>query len=337
MAYLIKTTSICALLALVACGKGKQSFPDAPNPCDVGTTAAELMPCIDKQILQDDIQTIAMERVPGSSHWQSVQDLCKARLESAGYEVRLHNYGTGVNVIGTLAGSNPDSGEVIVSAHYDHIANCPGASDNAAGMAMTLDIARVLAGREYEHTLVIACWDEEESGLIGSRAYAADLKAAGTSVSAMFSFDAIGYFSTEPDSQTLPAGFGAVFPELEAEVVANQNRGDFVALVADESSTALVASLLKHATSLGLSAKSVILPENLKLNSTTADLRRSDHASFWENDYPGVQLTDTANFRNPNYHCLGGQDLPGTLDMDFVTQSAQATLGTAIDALNNSL
>ncbi|HEY5626347.1 MAG TPA: M28 family peptidase, partial [Nitrospira sp.] len=32
------------------------------------------------------------------------------------------------------------------------------------------------------------------------------------------------------------------------------------------------------------------------------DVRRSDHAAFWDAGYPAVMLTDTANFRNPHYH-----------------------------------
>ena len=292
------------------------------------------MPCVETPRLSADIETVAMERVPGSTHWQTVQDLCKTRLEEAGYEVELDTYDTGVNVIGRRPGLRPDAGLVIVSAHYDHIGGCPGASDNAAGIASALEVARVLAHRENQHPLVIACWDEEETGLVGSRAYAAKTNAANTPVSAMFSFDAIGYISNEPDSQALPAGFGAVFPDQEAELVANQNRGDFVALVSDEGSATITSSFIAHADSINLKTIAMELPESLKLSTVTSDLRRSDHAAFWELDYPGIQLTDTADFRNPNYHCRDGIDLPSTLDVDFLGKVVQATIGASIDVLD---
>lgn len=75
------------------------------------------------------------------------------------------------------------------------------------------------------------------------------------------------------------------------------------------------------------------VPENFKNSLETRDLRRSDHASFWAHDYPGIHVNDTAGFRNPNYHCMDGMDSPSTLTMSFVTQIAQAALGTTIDLL----
>jgi len=319
-----------------ACGsdaKPVQAIDSATSAC-TGSSAEELMPCVEMARLSSDIDAVAIERVPNSAGWQSVQDLCKNRLEEYGYQVELANYATGTNVLGRRAGTDVAAGEVIVSSHYDHIAGCAGADDNATGIAATLEIARLLASRRNRHTLVIACWDEEESGLIGSRAYADSAKATDTDIRAVFSFDGIGFISSEPNSQTVPAGFEVLFPDQVAELEAREFRGDYISLIADEASTAVAESFAAHGDSVGLITSVLPVPEALKLISQTADLRRSDHASFWVHDYPGVMVTDSANFRNPNYHCLGGMDLPGTLDMDFVTQVTQATLGAAIDALD---
>ena len=51
------------------------------------------------------------------------------------------------------------------------------------------------------------------------------------------------------------------------------------------------------------------------------DSRRSDHASFWDVGVPAVMLTDTANFRNPNYHRRG--DTIDTLDGVFLAAVAR--------------
>ena len=306
---------------------------DAMAACG-GATPEELMRCVETTRLAEDIDVVAIERVPQSAGWQSVQDLCKNRLEQYGYQVELVSYATGINVIGRQAGTDATAGEVIVSSHYDHIAGCAGADDNASGIAATLEIARLLANRTSLHPLVIACWDEEEAGLIGSRAYADAAKASSTSISAVFSFDGIGFVSSEPNSQTVPAGFEILFPDQVAELEARQFRGDYISLIADEASSGVAESFARHGDSLGLITSVLGVPEAFKLANQTSDLRRSDHASFWVNDYPGVMVTDSANFRNPNYHCFGGMDLPGTLDMSFVSQVTQATLGATMDALD---
>ena len=47
------------------------------------------------------------------------------------------------------------------------------------------------------------------------------------------------------------------------------------------------------------------------------DVRRSDHAAFWDEGYPAVMLTDTANFRNPHYH------LPSTRSTRWISASSK--------------
>lgn len=50
---------------------------------------------------------------------------------------------------------------------------------------------------------------------------------------------------------------------------------------------------------------------------------RSDHAAFWEAGIPAIQVTDTANLRNPNYH--RPSDTPDTLDYDRLKDIVLAT------------
>ena len=97
---------------------------------------------------------------------------------SLGYTVEREAYGTGVNVIGVLDGTSAPAEQVVISAHYDSVANCPGADDNGSGVAGVLEAARVLSTSQHKRTLVVACWDEEEKGLIGSSAFVARAAAA---------------------------------------------------------------------------------------------------------------------------------------------------------------
>ena len=82
------------------------------------------------------------------------------------------------NVIATLPGSdNTSDGVVIVGAHYDSTssdpARAPGATDNGCGIAIVLELARVMSGHSFNRTVQFAFWNAEEDGQYGSTEYAA--------------------------------------------------------------------------------------------------------------------------------------------------------------------
>ena len=96
------------------------------------------------------------------------------------------------NVIGILPGANPafNGQALIISAHYDHLGFGwpdaragtkgqlhPGADDNASGVAVMLELARLMAKARPERSVVFAAFAGEEAGLLGSRHY---VRAAGT-------------------------------------------------------------------------------------------------------------------------------------------------------------
>lgn len=282
---------------------------------------------------QTDLGVVAHPRTPGSTGWQTVQDLCADRFAAAGYQVELQDYGSGVNVVGTLAGSDKASEKVVLSAHYDAVPDCDGADDNGSGTAGLLEAARVLAQGKYRRTLVVACWDEEELGLVGSDAYAKKAKAEGDTITAVFVFEMIGYKSDAPGSQSLPIGFSLLFPDQTATVKENGMKGDFVAVVGDTSIEGGQTAYVAAAGQLGLPVVSLAVAQDQKNTKTFADLRRSDHASFWSVDYPALMLTDTANFRNSHYHCTGGPDAATDLDPSFTEKIVEASVWAVFDTL----
>jgi hypothetical protein len=88
------------------------------------------------------------------------------------------------NVIGVLPGSDPArAGEsLVIGAHYDHLGRGaygvdadatgrihPGADDNASGVAVLLELARVLAGRPQPRSIVFVAFTGEETGRLGSK------------------------------------------------------------------------------------------------------------------------------------------------------------------------
>src|SRR4029077_14041026 len=98
------------------------------------------------------------------------------------------------NVIAVLPGTNPTlSGQaVVVSAHYDHLGFGwpdaragakgqlhPGADDDASGVAVMLELARLMADGSPERSVIFAAFAGEEAGLRGSRYYARAAQAPG--------------------------------------------------------------------------------------------------------------------------------------------------------------
>ena len=288
---------------------------------------------VDSVVYQTDLNVIAAPRTPGLPHWREVQDLCADRFAALGFTVERHAYATGVNVIGVRAGTSLPEERVVVSAHYDAVPNCVGADDNASGVAGTFEAARVLALRDHKRTLVVACWDEEERGLIGSRAYVKRAKAAGDNIVLSLVFEMIGYRSTAPNSQKTDAMLEAVFPEAGAKIKANDYRGDFLLVVNDETAATAVGDITAIAADVGLPTVNISLLAALKRSLDA--LRRSDHAPFWDADYPAVFVTDTADYRNPHYHCPQGMsDALADVDVEFATKNVQVIVGAADAALD---
>ncbi|MEO6603843.1 MAG: M20/M25/M40 family metallo-hydrolase [Polyangiaceae bacterium] len=289
----------------------------------------ELGRAVDRVRLEKDVKAVTRLRNPGSAGWRQVQALLAKRLVGLGFVLERHDYGTGTNLVGRLGGASKE--QVIASAHYDHLTACAGADDNASGVAAALEAARLLASRSHTKSLVIAFWDEEERGLLGSRAFATRAREHGEAIAVALSFDAVAFASDGERSQGVPPGFERLLPAQAAQLAARSFRGDFIAVVGSTSARALTDRLAVYAPLFGLPLIRVdITPVEAAL---MPDLFRSDHASFWLSGYPALLLTDTAELRNPNYHCLRGADAPATLDYAFLTR----VTGTAVAALADAL
>jgi len=291
-----------------------------------------LADCVEEARYLETLEFVAETRSPTEPHWQVVQDHLAAQLEAFGYEVELDTYATGVNVLGRLRGTLGGS-DVIVSAHYDSVSDCQGADDNASGVSGALEAARVLAQGEYEQDLVIAFWDQEELGLIGASSYVDRAVERGDDVAANYNLEMIGYTDDAPGAQTIPAGFDALFPVGYGQIEDNEFRGDFITLVADDLIADGAAAMVAQAERLELPVVHLELDADLKNNPLLSDLRRSDHAPFWEVDYPAMMITDTSEFRFPNYHCDPEPDVVEDLDHAFSRKVVAATVGAAATTL----
>jgi hypothetical protein len=119
------------------------------------------------------------------------------------------------NVIATLQGTASPERFYVITGHLDSrvtdvldfTSDAPGADDDASGVAVVLELARLFATRQFAGTLVFATVAGEEQGLYGSTFMAAQMAAAGNDVQGMFSNDIVGasqgWDGTKPDPHTV--------------------------------------------------------------------------------------------------------------------------------------
>ncbi|MEB3330073.1 MAG: M28 family metallopeptidase [Candidatus Sericytochromatia bacterium] len=115
-------------------------------------------------------------------------------LAAQGYVVEGHRYRQhGENLLVRLPAQTPTDTWILVGAHMDSVRNA-GADDNGSGAAAVLELATVLAGLPGRQVnLMLAFFDEEELGLVGSAALAKDLRRQRVKVAAVHTADMIGY------------------------------------------------------------------------------------------------------------------------------------------------
>jgi Zn-dependent M28 family amino/carboxypeptidase len=73
------------------------------------------------------------------------------------------------NIVAVKSGTS--SQQIIVGAHYDSTEAGPGADDNASGVAVMLEVAKLVQGTKTPYTIRFIAFGAEESGLLGSSAY----------------------------------------------------------------------------------------------------------------------------------------------------------------------
>lgn len=258
-----------------------------------------------------------------------IRDTLVQAFEAAGLQTTLQNVTFGStsvpNVIGRLPGLVDEARTFLVVGHYDAVGGTVGADDNATAVAATLEIARILAPYHFKHSIRFVGFSFEEQGLIGSQAYVQNAIPAWEELSGVLNMEMIGFYSDEPDSQELPAGFELLFPAAVADITADGFRGNFLTVVGNTASQSLVDAFVTAGQQYVPELR--MIPLAVPGNGQIApDLRRSDHAPFWESGRQALMLTDGSNFRNANYHTPG--DVPTTIDTLFYTRSAKATLAT---------
>jgi hypothetical protein len=217
-------------------------------------------------------------------------------LQDFGVETKIIPYSyssyKGANVEGTLWGADR-SRFIIISGHMDSVRN-RGVDDDGSGTASMIEAARLLSTKgTLPVSIRFVGFDQEELGLIGSRAYANQIK------------------SSEK-----------ILGVIQADMIGYDGNGD-MAFHAMDCGRADSKPLTRVVDELNANL-------NLGLKKISACTNRSDHASFWNKNIPAFILSE--NFfggdSNPCYHqkC----DLMDIINKDFMLRLASLQVNTAL-------
>lgn len=191
---------------------------------------------------------------------------------------------------------------VIIGAHYDSVFSEPAANDNGSGVAALLELARLCTNAKPARTLRFVAFVNEEppyfqTEQMGSLVYARACKARGEKITAMLSLETMGCYRDAEGSQHYPRPFNLFYP----------SRGNFIGFIGNLGSRALVrqciGSFRSHAQ---------FPSEGGAIPGVVPGVAWSDHWAFWQAGYPAIMVTDTAPFRDVNYH--QDTDTPEKLD-----------------------
>jgi Zn-dependent M28 family amino/carboxypeptidase len=243
---------------------------------------------------------------------QRAAEYISSTFAASGYVPRRQTYEVSrlpiSNIEAVLPGSTRPDEIIVVGAHYDTVNDCPGANDNATGVAATLELAKRFASAPRARTIKFVAFVNEEPPFfktpqMGSLVYARAAKDRGERIVGMLSLETMGCYSELKGSQQYPAPIRLLYPDI----------GNFIGFVANVQSTRLLLKTrraFRRRTSFPLQCAA--LPDAIP------GVGWSDHWSFWQAGYPALMVTDTAPFRYPWYHTP--QDTPDKIDFDKLAQ-----------------
>ncbi|NIR42616.1 MAG: M28 family peptidase [Gemmatimonadetes bacterium] len=289
---------------------------------------------VDPQRLERTVRALEGPRHPRTAPKAlgEAEALVEAELTAAGLSVERQPFDSGGrthhNVVGTLPGRRPDRPWLLVGAHFDTVTSTPGADDNASGIAVLLETARLFSRSQPERTVQFVGFNLEEPQdalgryRVGSARFAKRARKEGRRYAGALVLEMVGYTDRRSGTQQVPP---LVFKRVP-------DSGTFLAAVGDGRSRRLLrefeAATRKHVPELTL------VPYRTWLRGWLLPLTRlSDNASFWDRRYPALMITDTAFLRNPHYHQI--TDSADTLDYEFMARVTRAVLASLAELAEN--
>ncbi len=214
------------------------------------------------------------------------------------------------NVVAVLPGTGNHPGRIVLRAHYDSrsgdpnngLAIAPGANDNASGVALMMELARLLSSRDWNQTIVFVAMAAEEQGTHGSRQFLADYLLQGWQVDAAINNDIVG-------------GRAGIPPYLRV----------FTAGADDLASRPQqLARYMSYIASMYVPALDVVVQDSVDRPG-----RFSDHMRFLDAGIPALRLTESVENTGVQHTAL---DTSNLLNYDYLVQVARVNLVTIANA-----
>ena len=220
-----------------------------------------------------------------------------------------------------IAHFGPETEErIIVGAHYDTAGPLPGADDNASGVAALIELARLLDSQQLPLRVELVAFSLEEPPYfrttgMGSSVHAVSLSKQNVRVRAMFSLEMLGCFSDTPNSQHFPIGLlSAFYPST----------GNYIAVVGRISD-----GLLVRRTKAAMRNAAPLPVYSINAPQFVPGIDFSDQLNYWHAGYGAVMITDTAFYRNRNYHTA--QDTAEKLDYKRMAMVVEGVYAAVMD------
>ena len=245
-----------------------------------------------------------------------------------------------VNVYAVLPGTDAENAKRIylVTGHYDSRNSdtlniedaAPGANDDASGVAVSLECARVLSRYKFPATLIFMAVAGEEQGLNGSKHFAQWAKLQGMNIAGVLNNDIVGGNKTPGDTMQ-DASIVRVFSEGVPTAATEQELRLLRALGGENDSASrqlarYVRELAGKYLPKGFGPKLVFRRDRY--------LRGGDHISFNEQGYAAVRFTEYRedyNHQHQNVRTEKGVeygDLPKFVDFQYVANVTRLNLAT---------
>ncbi|GAA4231710.1 M28 family peptidase [Postechiella marina] len=207
------------------------------------------------------------------------------------------------NVIGSIGTNNKE--RLIIGAHYDVCGNQQGADDNASGVVGLLELARLLSKNKLNYRIDFVAYTLEEPPFfrtkqMGSYIHANYLHKNNISVKGMICLEMIGFYSDKKGSQNYP------IPDMQLQY---GDIGNFITVVQSEKSGEFGKQIEQK-----MQQQDIIKTISFKGSSLVSGVDFSDHLNYWNFNSPAVMVTNTAFYRNKNYHTK--KDTIETLGLD---------------------
>lgn len=195
------------------------------------------------------------------------------------------------NVIAAFGTENRQ--RIIVGAHYDVCGDQEGADDNASGVVGLLELARLLHLQPLSYRVDLVAYTLEEppyfrTEYMGSYMHAQSLYEDKADVYGMVCLEMIGYFSDAKKSQDYPLKILSLF---------YGNKGDYITLVKKNGAGKFAKQFSKQ-----YKTTKAIKTKKFTGSETLSGIDYSDHLNYWKFGYSALMVTNTAFYRNKNYH-----------------------------------